>query len=96
MKTESLPPLMKITIEITEEDAAAIWANHWKRQPITETIAALIEQQAGEYRSIVPSTTMAKDIAAFRAAHPRTAIEHDREFQAVDTSKMFPPQTPLP
>lgn len=78
---------MKIVIEITEEDAAAIWANHWKRQPITETITALLEKESEDYRASVSSTQMEDDLEAFRAAH----VNHDDpEFQAVDTSKMFP------
>lgn len=78
---------MKIQIEITEEDAAAIWANHWKRKNITETIKMLADRTADIYRDSVSSTQMERDLEAFRAVH----VNHDDpEFQAVDTSKMFP------
>lgn len=81
---------MQIVIELSEEDAAAIWANHWKRKNITETIQMLAERTADDYRAWVSRSEMQRDLEAFRAAH----VNHDDpEFQAVDTSKMFPTQT---
>lgn len=58
---------MTITIEISEEDAACIWANAWKMQGDVTVIATLLlQKEAANYRRAFPRS-IATALAEYRA-----------------------------
>jgi len=60
---------MKIEIEISEEDAAGLWANAWQpnKIDIAKIVEDLAESAAYRYRRAFPGST-AKVVAQFREA----------------------------
>lgn len=55
---------MKLTIEITEEDAACIWANHHSR-PVAEIVEGILKSEAAKYRQAYPGA-VSKAVADFK------------------------------
>lgn len=62
---------MKLTITLTEEDAACLWANHHE-EPIEEIAARVLEQESKAYRQAFPRNVN-NAIEQFRIAHPARA-----------------------
>lgn len=62
---------MKIEIEITEEEAAALWSNNWgekTNRPIAEIVRDLVQIEVNEFCRHFPNS-LPESVQAFRKAN---------------------------
>lgn len=65
---------MKITVEITEADAARLWHNYTPttKATLTAVLERVLREDAQEHRAIFPERSDAQQVASFRNSgyHP--------------------------
>lgn len=61
----------QITITLTEEEAAALFADNWEKQPVSAIAKNLIQSAAKEYIRTYPES-MPAAIERYRELHPST------------------------